>query len=63
VTADGYRIGAGIEQKFKLFGPSGFIKAEYLYSNYSNIDIGKDEFDLDTDSDRHQAVVGVGVRF
>lgn len=63
VTADGYRIGAGIEQKFKLFGPSGFIKAEYRYSNYSNIDIGKDDFDLDTDFDRHQAVVGVGVRF
>jgi len=32
VTADGYRIGAGIEQKFNLFGPSGFIKAEYRYS-------------------------------
>jgi outer membrane immunogenic protein len=40
VTADGYRLGAGIEQKFNLFGPSGF-----------------------TDFDRHQAVVGVGVRF
>ncbi len=63
VTADGYRIGAGIEQKFKLFGPSGFIKAEYRYSNYRNIDIGEDDFDLDTDFDRHQAVVGVGVRF
>ncbi len=63
VTADGYRIGAGIEHKFNLFGPSGFIKAEYRYSNYSNIDIGEDDFDLDTDFDRHQAVVGVGVRF
>lgn len=63
VTADGYRIGAGIEQKFNLFGPSGFIKAEYRYSNYSNIDIGEDDFDLETDFDRHQAVVGVGVRF
>jgi outer membrane immunogenic protein len=63
VTADGYRIGAGIEQKFNLFGPSGFVKAEYRYSNYRNIDIGEDDFDLDTDFDRHQAVVGVGVRF
>ncbi len=63
VTADGYRIGAGIEQKFNLFGPSGFIKAEYRYSNYKNIDIGQDDFDIDTDFDRHQAVVGVGVRF
>ena len=63
VTADGYRVGAGIEQKFSLFGPSGFIKAEYRYSNYKNIDIGQDDFDIDTDFDRHQAVVGVGVRF
>jgi outer membrane immunogenic protein len=63
VTADGYRVGAGIEQKFNLFGPSGFVKAEYRYSNYRNIDIGEDDFDLDTDFDRHQAVVGVGVRF
>lgn len=63
LTADGYRIGAGIEQKFSLFGPSGFVKAEYRYSNYSNLDIGEDDFDLETDIDRHQAVVGVGVRF
>lgn len=63
ITADGYRVGAGIEQKFSLFGPSGFIKAEYRYSNYQNLDIGEDDFDLETDFDRHQAVVGVGVRF
>lgn len=52
-----------MEQKFNLLGPSGFIKAEYRYSNYKNIDIGEDDFDLDTDIDRHQVVVGVGVRF
>lgn len=63
VTADGYRLGAGIEQKFSLFGPSGFVKAEYRYSNYRNLDIGGNDFDFDTDFDRHQAVVGVGVRF
>lgn len=63
ITADGYRVGAGIEQKFNLFGPSGFIKAEYRYSNYQNLDIGEDDFDLETDIDRHQAVVGMGVRF
>lgn len=63
VTADGYRVGAGVEQKFNLFGPSGFVKAEYRYSNYQNLDIGEDDFDLETDIDRHQAVVGVGVRF
>jgi outer membrane immunogenic protein len=63
LTADGYRLGAGIEQKFNLFGPSGFIKAEYRYSNYKNLDAGRNDFDLDIDADRHQAVVGVGVRF
>lgn len=63
VTADGYRLGAGVEQKFNLFGPSGFIKAEYRYSNYKNLDIGQDDFDREIDVDRHQAVVGVGVRF
>jgi len=65
-TADGYRLGAGIEQKLNLFGPSGFVKAEYRYSNYKNLDlsIGDDEIDdLDIDADRHQVLVGVGVRF
>jgi outer membrane immunogenic protein len=63
VTADGYRIGAGIEQKFNLLGPSGFIKAEYRYSNYKNLDIGQNDFDRKIDADRHQAVIGLGVRF
>jgi outer membrane immunogenic protein len=63
VTSDGYRVGAGIEQKFNLFGPSGFVKAEYRYSNYSNIDIGENDYDLETDFDRHQFLAGVGVRF
>jgi outer membrane immunogenic protein len=61
VTLDGYRLGAGVEQKFNLFGPSGFIKAEYRYSNYKNLDFGS--VDIDTDLDRHQIVAGVGVRF
>jgi outer membrane immunogenic protein len=61
VTLDGYRLGAGIEQKFNLFGPSGFVKAEYRYSNYKNLDFGA--ADIDTDLDRHQILAGVGVRF
>jgi outer membrane immunogenic protein len=63
VTADGYRIGAGMEQKFNLLGPSGFIKAEYRYSNYKNLDIGENDYDRQIDVDRHQAVIGLGVRF
>jgi outer membrane immunogenic protein len=60
-TTDGYRIGAGIEQKFNLFGPSGFVKAEYRYSNYRNLNVGSTNVDIDLD--RHQVVAGVGVRF
>ncbi len=60
-TLDGYRLGAGIEQKMNLFGPSGFIKAEYRYSNYRNLNAGPANVDIDLD--RHQVMVGVGVRF
>lgn len=60
-TLDGYRIGAGVEQKFNLFGPSGFVKAEYRYSNYRNLDVGN--ADVNTDIDRHQVLAGVGIRF
>ena len=60
-TADGYRLGAGIEQKFNLFGPSGFVKAEYRYSNYRNLDVGSNDVNIDVD--RHQVLAGVGIRF
>jgi outer membrane immunogenic protein len=58
---DGYRIGAGIEQKLNLFGPSGFVKAEYRYSNYRNLNAGATNVNIDLD--RHQLLAGVGVRF
>lgn len=58
---DGYRIGAGIEQKLNLFGPSGFVKAEYRYSNYRNLNAGVNNVNIDLD--RHQILAGVGVRF
>jgi outer membrane immunogenic protein len=61
VTLDGWRAGIGVEQKFSLLGPSGFVKAEYRYSNYSNINL--DNVNADVDVDRHQAVVGIGIRF
>lgn len=60
-TLDGYRLGAGIEQKMNLFGPSGFIKAEYRYSNYRNLNAGPSNVDIDLD--RHQVMAGIGVRF
>ena len=48
------RLGAGLEQKL---GTNTFVKAEYRYSNYKEIE------DFDIDADRHQVVAGVGIRF
>ncbi|HYG47700.1 MAG TPA: porin family protein [Allosphingosinicella sp.] len=45
---DGVRVGAGLEF---AFGGSAFAKAEYRYSNYEQ------------GFDRHQGLVGVGLRF
>lgn len=65
LETDGYRVGAGVEYQITS---NAFAKLEYRYSNYS-----KGEFDFNgqtpdssrfnLDTDRHQAVVGVGLRF
>ena len=65
LDTDGWRAGAGIEQKM---GSNAFVKLEYRYSNY-----GKGEFDFngqtpdssrfEIDTDRHAVLAGVGVRF
>ena len=63
---DGWRVGAGVEQKF---GTNLFGKVEYRYSNYKEGEIDfeaedipdSDRFDIDTD--RHQVVASVGMRF
>ena len=61
-----WRVGAGVEQKF---GTNLFGKVEYRYSNYKEGEIDfeaedipdSDRFDIDTD--RHQVVASVGMRF
>lgn len=65
IDADGYRVGAGLE--YALSGNS-YTKIEYRYSNYSDAELDfsndvpdSDRFDIDTD--RHQVMVGFGVRF
>lgn len=65
LDTDGYRVGAGVEQKL---GTNSYVKVEYNYNNYS-----KGEFDFngntpdssrfDIDTDRHVVMAGVGVRF
>jgi outer membrane immunogenic protein len=66
IDTDGYRVGAGVEQKV---GRNAFAKLEYRYSNYSEGEIDfeadnipdSDRFNIDTD--RHQVVASVGLRF
>lgn len=66
LDTDGYRIGGGVEQKL---GRNSFAKVEYRYSNYSEGEVDfeasgipdSDRFDIDTD--RHQVVASVGLRF
>ena len=61
-NVDGYRLGAGVEQKF---GTNLYGKVEYRYSNYDNLEIGDGDeaFSTGIDLDRHQVVAGVGMRF
>ncbi|EJL34291.1 outer membrane protein [Novosphingobium sp. AP12] len=65
LDADGWRIGAGVEQ---AISNNVFAKLEYRYSNYEKGELDYrgdfpdgDRFDLDLD--RHQVMAGVGVRF
>jgi outer membrane immunogenic protein len=66
LDANGWRVGAGVEQKL---GSNAFAKVEYRYTNYSRGEIDfeatgvadSDRFDIDTD--RHQVMAGVGWRF
>lgn len=61
---DGWRAGAGLEQKL---GRNTYAKFEYRYSNYGNARLeypnGANTNNFSVDTDRHQAVVGFGFRF
>lgn len=65
IDTDGWRLGAGVEQ---AISNKVFAKVEYRYSNYKEGELDYrsdfpdgDRFDLDLD--RHQVMVGVGMRF
>lgn len=65
IEAGGYRVGAGVEHQ--LSGNT-YAKLEYRYSNYrkAKFDFGgaaPDSSRFNIDTDRHQVVVGAGVRF
>jgi outer membrane immunogenic protein len=61
---DGWRAGAGLEQKL---GRNTYAKLEYRYSNYGNARLeypsGGNTNNFSVDTDRHQVVAGVGFRF
>ena len=64
INLDGWRAGAGIE--FAV-AENFFVKAEYRYSNYKEGEFeapsGLESDRFNVDIDRHQGVVGVGMRF
>jgi outer membrane immunogenic protein len=66
LDTDGWRIGAGVEQKL---GQKTFAKLEYRYSNYKKGEVDfedsavPDSSRFNIDTDRHQVVASVGVRF
>jgi outer membrane immunogenic protein len=61
---DGWRVGAGAEYAMSR---NTFVNLEYRYSKYSEANIefpdGTTTPDFDVDTDRHQVMAGVGVRF
>lgn len=60
IDRDGFHVGAGVEAALsKRF----FLKAEYVFTSYNGaeFDLGADEFSID--GNRHQALLGVGLRF
>lgn len=65
LNLDGWRLGAGVEEKLSS---NTFARLEYRYSKYgsTNYSYGGSTPDASTfgiDTDRHQAVASVGVRF
>lgn len=66
IDTDGYRVGAGVEQRF---GENVYGKLEYRYSNYSQAELDFEDGDApdvdlgEIDTDRHQVMAGVGFRF
>jgi outer membrane immunogenic protein len=61
---DGYRLGVGVEQ---ALGNKAYAKLEYRYSNYGDARLeypnGANTDNFDVNTDRHQVVAGVGLRF
>jgi len=61
---DGWRAGVGLEQSL---GRKAYAKLEYRYSNYGNARLeypnGANTNNFSVDTDRHQLMAGLGIRF
>jgi len=64
LSLDGWRAGAGIEQKIT---DNIYVKGEYRYSQYQEGEVeapsGLESDRFDVDLDRHQVMFGIGARF
>src|SRR3546814_18417470 len=61
-NADGFRVGAGVEQQF---GPNAYGQLEYRYSNYSILQHNREgttDISRKLHLDRHKLLTGVGFR-
>lgn len=57
---DGFHVGAGAE--VQLSGRS-YAKLEYVYTQYNAFDYSDTDVDVDVDLNRHQVLLGLGLRF
>lgn len=69
-SIEGLRVGAGVEQIIKNgilgLGSNAYVKLEYRFSNYSDLDYNDTIFAnqaFSIDLDRHQVAAGIGLRF
>ena len=57
---DGFHFGLGGEM---AVGSSGYVRAEYVRTNYDDYDSSEDGVDVKVDSHRDQLIFGFGLRF
>ncbi|MBX7484132.1 outer membrane beta-barrel protein [Qipengyuania sp. 6D47A] len=57
---DGFHVGAGAEVQLSA---STYAKIEYVYSKYDAFDYSDTDVEVDLDLNRHQVLLGLGLRF
>jgi len=56
---DGFHLGAGFEVGL---GGNLYASGQYLYTNYGGVDYADPDLEYAIDTDRHQVLVGLGIR-